>query len=257
MLRNSFLALITEKLNNFTFSQNDFDIDISESYHSVHVKITYRYIEDFYFSFTLKKNPGEEISLDRCPGIVVKNESKNVKTRGTLVEDITSWLRAMEEEMSYTPFAREFTKTKERFTVMEEKFNEIPDEYFSKEEGEYLKEKLENLEFDFEQKLREEMANKVNLENEIEVMKKDLEQLKSQVELLTKRGWIKSFGTKMYTWGTRYPKTTAFLAAMGLQLLPEEIKQFIPKDELINAILPEATTETPKLVETVKEEVTK
>jgi hypothetical protein len=254
MIRNKFLASITKQLNEFPFSQNDFDINMSESYNgnSIHIKITYRYIEKFNFSFTLPKNSNPEINADRCPGAIVENESIILKGKDSLLSSISNWLFAINEEMTYMPFVREFEEAKAKFSVMEEKFNEIPNQYFSKEEGELLKQKLENLEKDFEQKLREEIVSKETLENEIFIMKQDLEQLKSQVDSLNKRGWFKSFGTKIYGWGTKYPKTTAFLAAAGIQLLPEELQEFIPKEELINAILPEGTTETPKLIESTE-----
>jgi hypothetical protein len=258
MIRSTLLNEITQILNTKYFSYNDFDIESLSVYDGTKVNIEYRYINNFNFSFTIPNSLESKIKVERRPGILVGYEVEYLSEKDEVLAELEDWLIAINEEMGLMPFAREIHETKTKFSILEEKFNEIPDQYFTKEEGEKLKQTLEAIELEFEQKLREELANKMNLEEEITQMKADMEQLKTHVEILSRRGWIKSFGTKLYTWGQNYPKTTALLTAMGINLLPEEIKGLIPQEELINAILPEATTETPKLVEStekIKEEV--
>jgi hypothetical protein len=259
MIRNKFLSSITERLNDNSFSYNDFDIEINEVYSGlqINIKITYRYIEEYTFSFSLSKTPDTELTIERTPGKVIMNEKITIKNQNSIPAEITVWVNAIKEEMSYMPFAREFEETKSKILEMEEKFNEVPEKYFTKEESELLKKRLETLEVEFEEKLRKELDDKFNLEYEVRSMKAEMEQLKIQVEILNKRNWIKSFGTKLHGWGTKYPVITAALATIGIGFLPEEVKDLIPHEELINVFLPEAANETPKLVEsTEKEKVT-
>jgi hypothetical protein len=258
MIRGKLRNEIMRTLDDAPFSQNDFDLDTSSSYGgSVAVKLTYRYLDTFRFSFNLSKTANSQIKVDRCPGAFIENENVTLNDKDEVLSEITDWIRAIKEEMYSSPIAKEFEKTKEKILEMEQKFSNIPDQYFTKEEGDLLKQRLDKVEVEFEEKLREEHETNSNLEREIREMKADMEQLKIQIQALTKQNWFKSFGTKLHGWGTKHPKTTALLVAAGIQFLPPEMKDVIPHEEIINILTPEATTETPKLVEsTEKEKVT-
>jgi hypothetical protein len=254
MIRGTLLNDITNKLNTRPFSQNDFDIHFAKTSIGVNVSIVYRYIDKFVFKFNLSKDPNTKIKVDRSPGDLIENEILTLDHKGDITYELNKWITAVKEEMDIMPFAREFEETKSKILEMEEKFNEVPEKYFTKEESELLKQRLETLEVEFEEKLRKELDDKFNLEYEVRSMKAEMEQLKIQVEILNKRNWIKSFGTKLHGWGTKYPKTTAALATIGIGFLPEEVKDLIPHEELINVFLPEAANETPKLVESKEKE---
>jgi hypothetical protein len=255
MIRETLRNEILRTLNHHPFSHSDFEMVTSNSYGgSVGVKIIYRYKNSYIFSFNLSKSENKQIKVDRNPGILIENQTVTLNDKDEILAEIIDWISAIKEDMYSSPIAKEFEETREKIFNMEEKFAEIPDQYFTKEEGEVLKQHLEKVETEFEDKLKEEHENNANLELEIRAMKSEMEQLKIQVEVLTKRNWFKSFGTKLHGWGKTHPKTTAFLAAAGIQFLPQEIKDFIPHEELINILLPEATTETPKLVESKEKE---
>ena len=76
------------------------------------------------------------------------------------------------------------------------KFDEIEDRYFTKEEGDELRERLEQLE-----KIILEREHQEDREDEISKMKEEIEFLKATIDTLTKKKWLKSALVKMWSWG--------------------------------------------------------
>lgn len=249
MIRRSLLNQIIGKLERYSFSANEFVIDEWEDVidKETAVSITYRFIEEFKFKFTLPQEEAELFQIERKPGKHVTKDTLRVTSVHSIMNEMDEWLVSIREEMKFMPFTRDFEETKERLAKMEKKFDEVPKEYFSREEGDLLKQRLEEIELKFEEQLKEELDGKEELQKELDKMKADMKELKFQVDILDHRGWLKSFGTKIYNWGKTYPKTTAILLGATVNLLPEGIRDIIPQNEIINAILPEA--ETPELIE--------
>ena len=79
---------------------------------------------------------------------------------------------------------------------IENKFDEIEDRYFTKEEGDELRERLEQLE-----KIILEREHQEDREDEISKMKEEIEFLKATIDTLTKKKWLKSALVKMWSWG--------------------------------------------------------
>ncbi|MCI8902087.1 MAG: hypothetical protein HFH76_16020 [Lachnospiraceae bacterium] len=79
---------------------------------------------------------------------------------------------------------------------IENKLCEMEDGYFTKDEGDELRVRLEQLE-----KMIREKDSQEELQVEISKMKEELEFLKAAINTLTKKKWLKSALVKMWSWG--------------------------------------------------------
>lgn len=196
-INQSFLIELRDKLEGNGFTADDFKISTSiestESLDELILQITYIYHKNFYFSFVL--NPSGDLKkFEISPGKLLSRE----KSYGTFADEfltmeITAWLKRLRREMGNSVVGRQIKDTQEKIEeiekIMEEKFEEVSESYFTKAEGQKLKDKLDEL----EEKYSSAFDKSEELESELKAEKKkmhqEIELLKDQVQYLTKKKW--------------------------------------------------------------------
>lgn len=80
---------------------------------------------------------------------------------------------------------------------LNDRLDEVEDSFFSKEEGEELKNRLELL----GKMVQDRIGMDDETEMEIKKMREEIEFLKATVDTLTKKKWIKNALIKIWAWG--------------------------------------------------------
>ncbi|MED4523823.1 hypothetical protein P9257_06230 [Bacillus velezensis] len=236
-INQSFLMNLRERLEGNGFTADDFNISTSEKLINNHkeltLKITYIYHKDYYLSFNLNTD-GEMKSLKLSPGKLLSREIiYGTFTYGTLITEINTWVKNIRNEMRNSFVGRQMKDTQEKIEeiekIIEEKFEEASESYFTKAEGQKLKDKLDELEekyssaFDKSEELKSELnAEKKKLHQEIEL-------LKDQVQYLTKKKWVTALMVKLVNWCARNPQAAKQIGQSAVKtLLPKEIEDSLP-----------------------------
>ena len=226
MIRAKISKLISTKLDsNKYFNFNDFQIEIGDfKYKSTKLKITYEYDSQYFIEIDI---PSEKSTLSRqettsnivgpsttktveyleykiegkmCPGQLSYSEAFKYEGVDGINKALGIWLNNLWEDLTITPENRIFMAQKEEIEKIKEKVNGLPDEYFSAEEGNELKIRLEKLETQLTDQLTAGNPDKVAADKQIEKLHQEIEILKQTIHSIKKNGWFKSFVTKTMTW---------------------------------------------------------
>lgn len=226
MIRAKISKIISSKLDsNKYFNFNDFQIEIGDPrYKATTLKITYEYDAQYFIEVNV---PSEKSQLSKqettsnfvgqsttktiqyfeyqiegkmCPGQLSYTEAFKYEGVDGIAKAIGAWLTNLWEDITITPENRIFISQKEEIEKIKEKVNGLPDEYFSAEEGNELKNRLEKLESQLSEKLSIDNPDKVEADKQIEKLHQEIEILKQTIYSLKKSGWFKSFVTKTMTW---------------------------------------------------------
>ena len=92
--------------------------------------------------------------------------------------------------------------------------NNLPNEYFTREEAEKLKAKLADLEAALTDNQRKNNEDKAQMENAISSIHLDIQVLTENVGGLTKQGWFKSYLARALNW-TKDPSNRKLLKDGG------------------------------------------
>ena len=227
-----FIQEVKDILNNDNFLVEDFDIRNIELEDYIKLTINYIYIPNYRFDGYIYRNT-EMFSCDFSPGIVFSTDSKNDLQKYNFFNAIREWRSNMYNEMKKVPLAREMQRQEEILKKFQENINNIDnltEEFFTKEEGKELANKLD--------KLEEMLVNNVDSEEEIEKMHTEIDLLKKQVEVLNKKNWFLSLSTRMFNWHKRNPTIARQVAGFTRELLPEEAKEIVSEEALDQLLLP-------------------
>ena len=196
MIRNAVKNKIYNSLNFDVFRYEDFNIEEKEE-EDIYIKINYN---NFYYYIFLNKF--ENVFDIYCkPGLVLSEESCSLDMghfEGGIEMNIRKWLIRTKNEM-LNPVQERYINSKiQNFRKeLDAKLNEIEDTFFTKEEGEKLKERLDIL----EQMISEEKFKNTDLQSEIDKMRSEIEFLKDTVDKIEKKKWIKNAILKIWSWG--------------------------------------------------------
>ena len=262
MITESFKRIITSNLKGKYTSIEDFDI-ILKGNTSGNMSIYYKYKPEYLFTIylnskgvtSIKFSPGEILKSDVYEsttnppsqpyglGLPTKKPSVEINLNDTdyLSNKISDWVYNIESEMEITPESRILKEHEEKIRNIEDELNELfkgqEDSTFSYDEIIDLKDRLDNLEQDFKNKIEEYDEKHETLDNLISELNKEITSLKMQSNVLTKQSWLRSFTAKMYTFMQKHPKLTALIGASIYTSLPEELKEGLP-DGYVNILLP-------------------
>lgn len=221
MVRAKIIKLINSRLEGKYFNFSDFEIDKTDTGYRTVLKITYEYDTQYFIeiripyeksTFTRQETSllGQgtktievfdyEIEGRMCPGkLSYKEDFKNRGSNG-IAEALDVWLDNLWEDLTITPENRVFLAQREELEMLKERVEGIPDEYFTAEEGNDLRERLEKIESQLADKVTLEQPDKVEAQKQMEKLHSEIEILKQTIHSLKKRGWFKSFITKTMTW---------------------------------------------------------
>jgi polyhydroxyalkanoate synthesis regulator phasin len=246
MLRAKVNQLINRTLDTHKyFNFNDFEISTpSKTHYSAQLLIRYEYDQQYYIEINI---PNEKSSFTKpetnfngktthveylnykidgkmSPGQLSISEAFKYEGENSIAKAINLWLNNLWEELTITPEIRVFNAQKEEIEKIKSQVENIPDEYFSADEGKELKERLDKLEKQLADKLAAEVPDIKESKEQIDKLHHEIETLKQTIPVLKKSGWFKSLITKTMTWLSD-PKNQKLLKA---------------GKDLVNTMLPEA-----------------
>lgn len=142
-----------------------------------------------------------KFSGEHSPGEVNVTETFVVGDLGGFLKVITRWLNLLKEDLINEPTRRALESQQAQINNLVESVGDIEDIYFTNQEAEALRQRLDALEKRFEEQLRNDKTmKKADLDERLEKMTKQIEALKQQVGVLSKKSWLKTFVGRFVTW---------------------------------------------------------
>lgn len=196
-IRERVKNIIYNALNYKFFLFEDFVIEESGRY-VCGLKILY---DKYYFDIGYNDGDGKW-QIRFSPGKILTEDSTTIamhEFENRIVRVIQLWLDLVIEDMLNPLEMRFIVNSIQEFkSEIDNKLNKMEDSYFTKEEGDVLREKLEQIEnMILNQTAQDEK------EKEILKMKEEIEFLKQSIDTLTKKKWLKNALVKMWSWGQK------------------------------------------------------
>jgi hypothetical protein len=224
------------------FENSDFDIKTDEN-KIIKLTITYLAESKYQIIFNLPKSqttqtgalglPNSDYSFDGtvCPGPMALTETFQFRGEDGIFRRIKTWLDCIWEELSSNPVVKQLEEQQEQIDQIFEKFDNLPDEFFTKEEAADLKKRLDELEETLKENMQKQNADNAKFEEQIDELHIDIDTLKVTIHSLKKKGWIKSFFSKSLKWGMNSENRKLIKDGYSLvkALLPEDIKGQLPE----------------------------
>ncbi|AYV67101.1 hypothetical protein C2I06_09555 [Niallia circulans] len=235
-----FIKNIREQLNTDFFVSEDFVIETKDfSPKAKHLYIIYKYQKDYEFKLRYMLG-NDSFSITMQPGDIIFEQKEDELTSEEVREQIDSWLKNIYNSLSAQPLNRKVSEHEEMLNEVKEKIDSLEgfDDFFTREESKIYIQKLNELENRFKEQFEEEQINRENTEEQIQSLQKDIEVLKTQLDMLTKKNWILSFSTRLYNLYKQNPIVARKLAGAGRELLPDAAKEFVTPELLDQALLP-------------------
>lgn len=189
------------------FRESDFEISINTEDDKVVLAIYYAYAREYYFTAQMELNVAEPVYRSEVtalviasPGVMFKTEKFQDVATTQLNEHVKTWLSRLTNELLSVPIQRQIDAQHQEIQQILGQLNDIPQEYFSKEEGEKVKAKLEDLEARLVKNLGETITDKKELEQKTKAIVQDIAVLKDTVQVLNKPGWAKALVTRTFDW---------------------------------------------------------
>ena len=214
------------------FTPDDFsfkDVDVQKS-----ILITYEYSNGFHhFKFRVPtsksaknyeeydKRADKVISKTKQiyvfqgfmkPGTFAESEDFTSDDFDQLLEIFEGWLDLLDKELLSTPLKRRLEEQEQRIKEIKEQidglFNskegqeDLSERFFTREEGELLKAKLDEMETFLSTKIKEEEIPEEQKENDISELNRDFVILKGSTSTMTKKNWLKKFAINVAVWCT-------------------------------------------------------
>ncbi|MFE4352451.1 hypothetical protein [Peribacillus butanolivorans] len=256
-INQQFKNRINDKLSTSGFSSEDFEVNVDNSStekidttDNIIIDIRYLYNDSHYFSSTFStavtnKDMADMYSIMYSPGTYLTKESKVTHSIAEFFHIIGDWVQLLRLELKASPIGRQLAENEEKIQeiqdIIEEKFKEDTNVFFSKQEGNELKDKLDELEKLFKEKIGSIEKDESSLEKESEKLHEEVDMLKEQVDYLPKKKWATALAVKFLNWTSRNPAAAKQIGQAGLKLvLPQEV------EESISLLLPESEPQNKK-----------
>ena len=252
MIRNKTKSDIMNALDNHKyFSATDFRIRIKNQT----INIKYDFEPKFYFNLSLPvrtssktlkttKPPGilgtREYEVEKevevyiinakiCPGEMVLVENIKFEGKTQIANEIYKWLNSIWEEMQSIPINKLVEEQNKIIEEIKLKVDGISEEYFTIEEGEDLKTKLDSLEDLLKEKIEEQSEKNENLAKKLKELEEQIDILRDTIFILNKKNWFKSSMTKMYKWISKEDNRKLLKDGVKLlkPLLPESVNNIL------------------------------
>ena len=200
IIRDNVKNKIYHALNFDFFRYEDFSIEVADNKDGFVDECVFTISYDkYYFEIIFDSN---KCRITFSPGDIYLDGSDEIKIDVFMkrYEDyIHEWLIRVKEDI-LNPVEQRFIDSEiNKFKVeMEHKLEEIDDSYFTKEEGNELKERLEQL----ENSILEQNSQK-ELQTEIVKMKEEIKFLKETINTLSKKKWLRNALIRIWTWARK------------------------------------------------------
>lgn len=209
ILKNTVINSVKRSLDNGDFCLEDFKCDFPEQ-GSVLFKATFIAYPSFSFTVyestqggamaVMLNNPFDEVkSVIKCsmsPGVYKNEETSKHEDFNSATSEIYTWLGNIRNELVALKVESQNSEEDDIFTGFESYLDEPvekPDEFFSSEEANDIKRKLEELQ---RRVLELEEAQQISQDDK-DSINKVIEKTKSDVDVYPKGVWIKTAGNKI------------------------------------------------------------
>jgi hypothetical protein len=242
MIRDKFYRDISNTIDNHPrFDSSDFKIEPSKGQNGA-VNLTIRFgIEPKYKIFfkipnsTTTEKDGYRsyyvFSGTVCPGPLAFDETFSFQGEEGVFERITTWLNCIWEELSSNPIVKKVESQQQQIDEIFEKFEDVKDDFFTVDEASELKKRLDELEETLKAQIQQSTEDKKVYEQEVYKLHTDIDTLKQTINSFNKKGWIKSFTSKVFKW-TKNSDNRKMLAdgyKVVKEFLPEHLKSSLPE----------------------------
>lgn len=242
MIRDKIYKDITDTIDKHKrFDSSDFKIEPIKDSRNSFTTLTIKYsIEPKYkivfkipTSTTTDKDsysPYYSFSGSVSPGPLAYEETFAFKGEDGVFERITIWLNCIWEELSSNPIVKQVESQQQQIDDIFDKFETIKDDYFTNEEASDLRKRLDELEESLKSQISKNSEDKKILEQEISNLHTDIDTLKQTILSFKKKGWLKSFTSKVFKW-TKDSENRKMLKdgyTVIREFLPDEIKNALP-----------------------------
>lgn len=186
----------------------------------------------------MKKN----LTLKFSPGTVTLEVNKYGLEKNQFMNYIRVWLKNTYSEMTKTPIERKVKEHDEILKSWQEKIHSMGEEgdsFFTKKEGEELRNKLNELEELLENGI---IQNDESIQRDLDKLHSEVNTLREHLQVLTKKNWFLSFSVRLFTWIKRNPDMTRRVAGFSRELLPEDVKDIVSQ-EALDQLLPPSNLE--------------
>jgi len=162
-----------------------------------HIYFSIRFIPNAEYSFWVLKLQHfiNKFQIVYSPGPnILKDERKDLETMEKCIAEISSWVnRVKEEVVAASPLAREVEKFREEMEARLNSINERMDGYFSEQEADEFRSKLEVA----LERLRQLAETNVDLRQTVEELSRTVEHLKGAVDQVNKGTWYRMAAGKL------------------------------------------------------------
>lgn len=243
-LTKTFFKAIENELNSKHFLSDDFNIK-TESYNSyIKLIINYSYLPQYVFEGYIYKDE-EKFEVQFNPGAVTTAVKKDNLLRQEFLMAIREWLNNTYSEMTNSPIERKLKEHDEILKSWQEKIHSMGEEgehFFTKEEGEELRNKLNELEELLKNEIVEKSGNDYAQKQDLDKLNSEINTLRQHIEVLNKKNWFLSFSVRFFNWIKRNPDVTRRVAGFSRELLPEEARDIVSQ-EALDQLLPPSNLE--------------
>ncbi len=223
-----FISMLRDYIKNKIFNELNYDIFRFEDFKVVEVNASESILQiengEYYFKMKF------ELEMEYCeirfsPGKVFKEEKWDIELplfENVILNHLHDWLNGIKDDM-LNPIEKRFIDDSiQKFREeIESKFEEIEDGFFTKDEGDILRERLEQIE-----NIILERDSQEELQAEISKMKEEIQFLKATIDTLTKKKWLNAL-IKMWSWGQK--EENRKLIESGLEAVKTISQMDIPK----------------------------
>ncbi|MFA6249477.1 MAG: hypothetical protein WC615_21240, partial [Mucilaginibacter sp.] len=236
MIREKFNKDIINRIDKHQrFDNAEFIISATKNGSSTILVITYKFKPEYRILFNVPStsttdkdgySPYYAFSGKVSPGPLAYEETFSFKGEGVLFDKIDIWLNSIWEEISSSPIVKQVENQQTKIDEILENFDSLDDKFFTLQEAEDLKTRLDELEETLKELIINHVHYKENKEEELSRLHLDIDTLKQTVNSFNKKGWVKSFVGKMFKWTSDEENKKLLQGGYSFvkQFLPENIK---------------------------------
>ncbi len=224
MIKASIVKAVHSTLSHKKFFEvSDFEISETKTKNSSTetLEIRYRFAEDFYFladipSQKSRVKEGEYITetyIINCrvsPGEIAIAEKIAVHDKSGLLQALDEWASRVNEELLAIPVNRQVALQEQQLAELLKNFEQIPDDLFSQDEANQLRQRLDELEKKLIHSAEQSAKDKEELAQKVEAIKADIGTLKHSLNTHKKKSWIGSLSVRFLKW-TKDPQNKELL----------------------------------------------
>jgi hypothetical protein len=211
MLRTAMLNEIRKSISSDKyFEEDDFLITSTKNNNNNYVlQVQYRFDPKFKFIAwipdheTKKDEYGSmefKITTQESPGQMGETERYTYSGKSELLSGISSWVGVVQQELLAIPIYRQAAEQREQLEEILSQFESVGDTYFSQEEAQEMKKRLEELEQRIAENLKNTVTDQTELKTKLQNLESDMNALKEKLASHKKRGWAGAVAVRVLEW---------------------------------------------------------